>query len=314
MRPVDAFTQRLKDSGTLTPESARRIEELESRAHVPLARELHGLLYTGVLLILAGVGAALKDRLDAIGPAVILGALGLSSGALFAYCAKASRPFSPAKVESPTAAFDYALYLACGLAGLFVSYAEFKFKILGSYWDLYLLGSGLLLVALSYRCDNRLTLSTGLLNIAGFLGYRSKDLFFGVFDARPPLAVYGAALVGASFLASASEVKAHFDATYRQLGLHLFFLVLLADATRFGHWQYWALMAGALALGVWALGAKRFECFAPAVGYAYAATLVSTLQWLSWSEFTLTLWIVVFTGGATLAALLSVRKRFSEHA
>lgn len=307
---MDDYIGRLVKDGLLTSEAAGRIEELESRAHVPLARELHALLYTGVLLVLAGVGAALKDKLDAVGPAAILSALGLASAALFAYCARSAKPFSPAKTDSPTAAFDYALYLACGLAGLFVSYAEFKFKILGSWWDLYLLASGFLLVALSYRYDNRLVLSTGLLNVAGFLGYRSKDLVF-FHGASPSLASYGAALVALSFIARASEVKAHFAETYRQLGLHLFFVVLIVDATRFSHRQYWILMFGAAALAAWSLSEKRFESFAPAVGYAYLATLCCLLEGMS-SDFTLSLWIVVLTGSAVIAALLFVRKRFLE--
>lgn len=307
---MDAFPAALKASGALTEDAARRIEELESRTHVPLARELHALLYLGALLILAGAGAVAKDHLEDIGPAAILGALGLGSAACFFYCVRLARPFTPAKAESPTAAFDYALYVACGLAGVFVSYLEFKFQLLGSWWDLYLFGSGLLLVALAYRYDNRLVLTTGLMNLAAFLGFRAERLVFGGGSVRWSLAAYGFALVGASFVARRSEVKAHFEGTYLQLGLHLGLGALLWDAAAFTHPEYWVLVAAAGAIGAWALREKRFDAFAPAVAYAYLATLFALLRFLSWSDFTMTLWIVVLSGGAAIAGLLYARARF----
>ena len=128
----DAFVDELAARGLLDEKAARRIGELEARAHVPLAKELHALLYLGALLVLLGAGAVVKDRLDQIGPMTILAALGLSSAACFLYCFRLGRPFSPERVASPTTAFDYVLYLGAGLAGLFAAYLEWKWKLLGS--------------------------------------------------------------------------------------------------------------------------------------------------------------------------------------
>src|SRR3569832_1071247 len=140
---MDPFVAELSAKGLLDAESARRIDELETRAHVPLARELHALLYLGAVLILGGVGAAVKDHLDRIGPMAILALLGLAAGLCVAYCFQAGRPFSPKRVESPTVAFDYLLYLGIGLAGIFMGYLEVQTHWLGELWDVYLFLAGL---------------------------------------------------------------------------------------------------------------------------------------------------------------------------
>ncbi|MEQ1919841.1 MAG: hypothetical protein ABL955_11630 [Elusimicrobiota bacterium] len=94
---MDEFVAELSARGLLTPEGARRISELEARVHLPLAREIHALLYLGAALILAGVGATVKDRLDQLGPLTILAILGLAASSCFVYCFRAGRPFAPAR-------------------------------------------------------------------------------------------------------------------------------------------------------------------------------------------------------------------------
>lgn len=311
---MDAFTASLRASGTLSEEAARRIEELESRAHLPLARELHALLYLGAALILAGVGATVKDRLDQIGPMTILATVGAAAAACLAYCFRCGRPFAPGKVEAPAVAFDYILYLGCGLVGVFFSYLEFKWKLLGDWWDLYLFGSGLLFAALAYRFDNRLVLSAGLMNLAAWLGLRAArwDLFHT--GGKPALIAYGAVLAALGIGARSGELKPHFADTFLTLGVHLALAALLVDATRFEHIQYWILMLACGALGAWSLREKRFDTFAAAVGYAYIASLASFLELIGGGSFNATLMIVIMSSGAVIAALLWARARFKQAA
>lgn len=311
---MDEFVARLGAKGVLSPDAARRAAELDDRSHLPLAKEIHALLYLGAALILAGVGAAVKDRLDQLGPMTILAAVGLAAGGCYAYCARAARPFAPGKVESPTAAFDYVLYLACGLTGIFFSYLEWKWKLLGSWWDLYLFGSGLLFAALAYRFDNRLVLAAGLMNLAAWLGFRS-----GVWNAlgagsKPALIAYGAALAAVGFSAARGELKPHFEGTYRTLGVHLALATLLADATRFSHPQYWVLMIACAALGMRSMSERRFDTFAAAAGYAYLASLASVINLTGTKGADESLWIMLFSAGAVIAVLLWARARFKEAA
>ncbi|UPT74682.1 MAG: DUF2157 domain-containing protein [Elusimicrobiota bacterium] len=313
---MDELVSALLARGALTEAAARRIDELERRAHVPLARELHALLYLGALLILAGVGAAVKDKLDQIGPLTIAATLALGAAACLGWCAARARPFAPGRAEHPNAAFDYVLYLGCGLVGIFFSYLEWKWKVLGSWWDLYLLGSGLLAVALAYRMDNRLVLAAGLLNLAAFLGFRGGrwDWFggHGGSGVRLALAAYGAALAGLGASVRDGELKPHFEPVYLSLGVHLGLGSLLVDATRFHEPRYWLLAAACAALGRWSLTRRRFDTFAAAVGYFYVATLASFLRWGGWHSFDILMWTVVFSAAGLIAVLLLARRSFKE--
>jgi len=312
---MDEFVAALGAKGVLSPEAARRVAELDDRSHLPLAREIHALLYLGAALILAGVGATVKDRLDQIGPMTILTAVGMAAAACFAYCFRSAAPFAPGKAESPTAAFDYVLYLGCGLVGIFFSYLEWKWKLLGSWWDLYLFGSGLLFVALSYRFDNRLVLATGLLNLASWLGFRTGAWhLFGSSGAKPALIAYGAALAAVGFAAAKSELKPHFEGTYRTLGVHLALATLLTDATRFSRPQYWILAVACAALGARSMSERRFDTFAAAVGYAYLASLASVINLTGTKGADESLWIMLFSAGGVIAVLLWARARFKETA
>ena len=312
---MDEFVAELRAKGVLTPDAAGRIAELDDRSHLPLARELHALLYLGAALILAGVGATVKDRLDQLGPMTILTTVGLAAAACFAYCFRAASPFAPGKAESPTAAFDYLLYLACGLVGIFFSYLEWKWKLLGSWWDLYLFGSGLLFIALSYRFDNRLVLATGLLNLASWLGFRTGAWhLFGSSGAKPALIAYGAALAAIGFTAARGELKPHFEGTYRTLGVHLALATLLTDAESFDRPQFWVLLAACAALGAWSMRERRFDTFAAAVGYAYVASLACFMQAVGRHDFDSFLWTVIISAGAVLAVHLLARARIKEAA
>jgi hypothetical protein len=311
---MDEFAAELSAKGLLAPEAARRVAELDDRSHLPLAREIHALLYLGAALILAGVAAAVKDRLDQIGPMTILAAVGLAAAACYAYCVRAAPPFAPGKVPAPTAAFDYVLYLACGLTGIFFSYLEWRWKLLGSWWDLYLFGSGLLFAALAYRFDNRLVLAAGLMNLAAWLGFRSGTWGLLGAGSKPALIAYGAALTGAGFAAARGELKTHFEGTFRTLGVHLALATLLADAARVEHPQYWILMTFCAALGARSMNERRFDTFAAAVGYAYLASLASVINLTGTKGADESLWIVLVSAGAVIAVLLWARSRFREAA
>lgn len=309
---MDEFVEKLRGQGLLSSDAAQRIDDLETRTHLPLAREIHALLYLGAVLILAGVGATVKDRLDQLGPMTILTGVGLAAAACFAYCFRTGRPFAPERVAAPTAVFDYVLYLGCGLTGIFFSYLEWKWKILGSWWDLYLFGSGLLFAALAYRFDNRLVLGVGLMNLAVWLGINTDRWHFGQIGNRLTLTAYGVLLFAIGASARKSELKAHFADIYLRFGVYLALTAMLTDALRFDAPQFWTLMVACAALGAWSLRERRFDTFAAAVGYAYISVLASLLHAIGGSDFNATLLLIIISSGAVLGTLLWARARFKE--
>ena len=309
---MDEFVGELAAKGLLDESSARRLDELESRTHVPLARELHALLYLGAILILAGVGAAVKDRLDQLGPMTILAALGGGAAACLAYCFRAGRPFAAGRVESPNVAFDYVLYLGVGLAGIFAAYLEWKWHLLGDWWDLYLFFAGLACLGLAYRFDNRLALTTGLVNLAGWAGVRFTRWDVPALGVRAAAFALGASLIGLAEASRRGEVKAHFEDTYLRFGVHLCLLALIYGAKDLGSLDLWLLLAACGALAVWASRRRKFEAFACAVVYAYAGALRSFLPVFHFGDAEL--WLVVLSSAFVIGLLLWARGRFREDA
>jgi hypothetical protein len=307
---VDAWTSELRAKGLLSEPAASRLSELETRAHVPLAREIHALLFLGAAFILAGVGAAVKDGHIEFGPASILASLGFFAAVCFAYGGRIAPPFALERVPAPTAAFDYALYLGCGLVGIFFSYLEYKFKMLGDWWDMYLFFSGLVALGLAYRFDNRLVLSTGLVNLAGWIGVRFNRWSVAELGVRAAAFALGAALIALGETSRRSKVKEHFEETYLQFGVNLALMALLYGAKGFMSADIWLLWAACAALGFWSIRLRRFSTFATVVVYAYAGFLRAALPAVH--KFTLILWVFMLSSGVVLAALLGARRRFRE--
>lgn len=308
----DPWVAQLREKGLIDGRTASRLDELETRAHVPLARELHALLYAGAVLVLLGVGAAVKDRLNRLGPATV--AAGLAAGSLLClyYCLRTARPYSADKVDPPTVAYDYVLYLGCGLAGVFLSYIEWKWKALGPRWDAYLLVTGLLSVVLAYRCDNRLVLSVGLTSLMTWAGLQIPRLELGETEARAAAFTAGAVLLAAGEASRRGGVKGHFDPVYHRLGVNLALLALLLGPGGFERPELWLLLTAAGALGAWGVRVRRFETLAFTLVYAYLGVVVALLKATrgSGSEAL----VVAVSSGAVALALLAVRRSFREAA
>jgi hypothetical protein len=242
----------------------------------------------------------------------ILAALGGGAAACLGYCFRAGRPFSPKRVESPNVAFDYILYLGVGLAGIFATYLEWKWKLLGDWWDLYLFFAGLACLGLAYRFDNRLALTTGLVNLAGWAGVRFSRWDVPAIAVRVAAFALGAALLGLAEASRRADVKAHFEETYLRFGVHLCLLALIYGAKDLASLDLWLLLAACGALAVWASRRRKFEAFACAVVYAYAGAMRPVLR-MSFSGDG-ELWLVVLTSAFVIALLLWARSRFREDA
>src|SRR4051794_21971482 len=106
-----ALVQDWSERGLISPAQAKAIEEIESGRLFSMHREIRALLYISVALLIAGVAMTVKKHFHELGEPAIVGALLAAIAASWSYCVRRAPPFSRARVASPTAAFDYALYL-----------------------------------------------------------------------------------------------------------------------------------------------------------------------------------------------------------
>ena len=223
--------------------------------------ELNSLLYLGVLFCIGGLSWTVRTYFTDLGDTAILAGLALLCVASFYYCFSRAFPFSRQRVESPSLAFDYVLYLGALAFGVALGYIEFRFEPLKESWDNYLLLSASLYFLLSYRFDNRFVLSLALSTLAGWFGLSTTR--FGLFRAgeyRVPAITYAIVVALAGIGLFQRQLKPHFLRTYLHVAANVLFVALVSGVGMdLGGMGY--LFALIVLCGVAIYGAFRFEEF-----------------------------------------------------
>lgn len=301
-----------KARGIVSGERADRLEAVESRRLFSVHDELRALLYGGALLLVAGVSATVKKHFEYFGEAAVVGVLLAAIGGCAAYCLPRTPPFSRGKVPSPTAAYDYAVYVGCALLGVLLAYLETKHALLGRSWDWYLLLCAFLFVPLAYRCDNRLVLALALLDLAVWWGARLKG-WEAVFGMRGRSIVYGLAAGAAGRALAASDLKPHFEDTYLTVAVHCVCGALVPGALDgLGSWELWALAAAAGATAAYGVLERRFAFFLYGAGYAYVGFTIAVFKHLKLGGSAGALYFLV-SAGAAAALIVAMRRSVAQN-
>jgi hypothetical protein len=127
--------------------------------------ELRGILYAGVLLVMAGLGLILARNFERIGPLSIVLAVALAAAACSAPAVRARLAG-----REPTVAGEYLLLLAVLLGSADLAFAERQFTLLGPLWSWHLLLLAVIHAAIAYTFAAPLVLAASLTALAGWFG------------------------------------------------------------------------------------------------------------------------------------------------
>ena len=231
-----AAVERLRTDGVLSPDQASLLGAVARGERVSVRAELQVLLYGGVLLITAGVGALVRENLERIGPLAIAVVLTVAALACLAWVARVAPPFSRGEAPSPRFGFDYVLLLGILLLSADLAYVETQFSPLGERWPLHLLAVAAIAALLAFRYDSRTLFSLALASFAAWRGVTislraaADTLLQGATeDLRANALGCGALFVIAGYLLGRGTLKPHFEPVATHLG--------------------WVLLLGALASG-----------------------------------------------------------------
>src|SRR5262245_33291392 len=166
------YLNKWKQTGAIRGDQYNVLASLVRKERFSVFVELNVLLYLGVLSFVAGVAWVIQVYAASFGDIAVLSALTSVLVVSFYYCFSRRIAYSSARVESPTLAFDYVLYLACLIFTIELGYVENRFHLLHDNWDLYLLFASGLYFALAYRFDNRFVLSFALSTLGGWFGIK----------------------------------------------------------------------------------------------------------------------------------------------
>jgi hypothetical protein len=232
----------LEKRGILPKEKAAYLLRVARSELVSVHQELRGLLYLGVVLIVAGVGVLLGENLERIGPTAIALAIALAAAAAFFWVARTAPAFSWGEAPSAHLAFDYVLLLAVLLTAADLAYVEAQFTPLGENWPWHLLIVSVFMAAVALRFDSRVVFSLALSSFASWRGVSASLLVKWVFwSSGGDIVRANAVGCGAAFVILGAwlvhrEKKPHFEPVSAHLG--------------------WLLILGALASGLLDSGAR----------------------------------------------------------
>jgi hypothetical protein len=301
-----------RQAGIISAQQAETLSGLARRDRVSVYLELSALLYLGVLFLVGGLGWTFREYVADLGDAVILSALSLVAAAAFYYCFTRAMPYAHDKVEPPSLAFAYVLYLGCLVLSSEAAYLEYRFEIFRS-WHHHLLLGAVVFAALAYRFDNRFVLSLALSGLAGWLGLRIASI-----DVAPTDALRGAALLYGAFTAGLGSwlarqgVKPHFLDVYLHLAANVVLAALASGiaepSTGLAYLTALIVLAGAAA--AFGIMQRRFAFVAYGTLYAYGAVSVKVLEQIG--GMTAYLFYQVVTGTMVLVALVVVARRFGR--
>ncbi|OJW13587.1 DUF2157 domain-containing protein [Mucilaginibacter sp. 44-25] len=247
--------KQLHEQSLLNDESYERLQKRESLNLFSVHWELNLLLYTGVLLLTAGLGTLIYKNIDTIGHQAILAFIALLCIGCFYYCFKHKAPFSSQNVASPNTGFDYILLLGSILMVTFLGYIQYQYNLFGNNYNLAAFIPMVILFFIAYRFDHLGILSMAITSLAVWMGISVTPktlLLIGDFSSLTLIYTYlllGFILLAAAWLTEKFRFKKHFKFSYQNYGTHVTFIALLAGFFHFFEHAY-ALMWCAVILSL----------------------------------------------------------------
>jgi hypothetical protein len=271
--------------------SQSELDNLRKQQNQPISLywDLTSLLYLGIVLLTTGLGIIVYKNIDSIGHAVIIAAIAIVCIACFAYCFNKAAWFSTTKVKSPSFLFDYILLLGCLLLLTLIGYLQFEYNLFGNHWGMATFIPMVILFFAAYYFDHIGVLSLAITNLAAWAGLTVAPLhFFRDNDFRSERLIYTGLLLGFSLVAIAivsgrRNIKAHFAFTFKNFGVHILFISLLAAMFHFDNvYLLWlTLLAGVSTFFIRdALKEHSFYIFVITVMYAYIAVSYAVIDLL----------------------------------
>jgi len=309
----------LERQGVLSPEQARLFGRVARRELVSVHGELRFLAYTGVLLVMGGVGLLVKENLERLGPVTIATALALAAAVCFLWVVRRAAPFTRAAAAPAHLAFDYVLLLGALLAAADLAYVEVQFTPLGAAWGWHLLLVSAFYTILAFRYDSRVVFSLALSTFAAWRGVAAGQFGASLWESlegagfiRANAAACGVLFVGLGLGLKKADWKAHFEPVAAHAGWLLVLAALvsgLGDEAQAYGFALFLVGAGLAAYAVWA---RRFWLLAMGVLGAYVG--VSALVLSTFDSADVAMWWFMITALMLLPALFLLHRLVKERA
>jgi len=248
----------------------------------------------------------------------VLAFIALVCAGSFYYCLRKKVPFSREKVGAPDAFYDYILLLGCLSLLIFLGYLQYAYGVFGDHYGMATFIPMVILFISAYYFDHLGMLSLAITNLAAWAGIAVTPLaILKESNFSDDRLIYTGILLGlvlltAGYLSVQQRFKAHFELTYTNFGIHLFFIAALAGLfthdSIVGLW-FGVLLAIAFYFYKQAMTRRSFYFVVVIVLYAYIALCYVVVELLSHMRDMDGLWLglLYFIISAAGVAVLLIR-------
>ena len=319
--------KKLHAEGLVSDSAVQKAEAFELKPLLSLYWELRLLLYLGILLLTGGLGILVYKNIDSIGHQAVLAFIALITAGSFYYCLRKKAPFSWEKIRPPDPFFDYILLPGCLSLLIFLGYLQHEYDTFGDHYGLATFIPMMILFISAYYFDHLGVLSLAITNLAAWAGITITPL--SILEAgnfADDHLIYTGIILAVILLLIARltqqrRLKPHFETTYANFGIHLFFIATLAgifthDET-YGLW-FMGLAAFALYGYIQAMARRSFYFILVIVLYFYIALstvivrLLSTMSGNSNPIFPGLLYFILSAVG-TAVLLVRLNRQLKSH-
>ena len=275
---MNMFFRQLIEHNIITQEEEDSIKHKIEIQPVVLHFELLSCLYIGILMFVGGLSMLVYKNIDRIGHLAIIIVLLLSCISCIFYAFKNAKPYSNSKVQQKNILFDYVVLLACLLLPVVLGYLQYQYQIVGNHVSLISLFSSIALFYCAYYFDHTGVLGLAITALASWFGFSITPLNLlrnFDYDSKQLTIVamlFGLMLYGLSILTIRKNIKQHFSETYKNIGVHVFFIAGCYTMWIYESWFY-LLCLGLMSLSYLmlkdAIHKRSFYYFAAALIYGY---------------------------------------------
>ena len=226
-----SLADKLLESGLITPLER---ENILQKQPISIHWDLRSLLYLGVLLVSTSIGILIYKNIDSIGHDALLVIIAVLMCGCFAWCFKNAPGYRRTKINSTSIWPDYILLMGCLLLLTLIAYIQFQYEFFGNRWGLALFIPMVLLFFTAYYFDHIGVLSLAITNLAAWAGIAItptkllQENDFNEVRIMYTAVALGILLILVSVFSNRKNIKAHFSFTYKNFGIHLFFISMLS--------------------------------------------------------------------------------------
>lgn len=316
---VAAAVPVLVERGLLSAPAAERILVVARGERVSARAELRWGLGAGVALVTAGVGLALRENLERLGPWPVAALLALAAAGCFGWLLRRAPGPTRGRAEGSDWVDDGLVLLGLAFLGAELVWIETRLAGLGDAWPWHLLIASAAAAAAAVRFDSRVAWFVALSTFAAWRGLALATVAGELlFEPRAALLRWNALAVAAFFGGVAAalrrfDLKAHFEPTTTvaaaALALGALFSGSFGDGAVALAWTA-GLAALSAALVAFALRARRLGLFALAALALYAAVTRVAWEVLGEAAFATLgcLWTAASAAGAILLLVWAHRR------